>query len=26
VPSLNVSVAAGVVLYEIVRQRRKGAE
>jgi len=22
VPSLNVSVAAGVVLYEIVRQRR----
>ena len=26
VPSLNVSVAAGVVLYEIVRQRRsKGA-
>lgn len=23
VPSLNVSVAAGVVLYEIVRQRRK---
>jgi 23S rRNA (guanosine2251-2'-O)-methyltransferase len=26
VPSLNVSVAAGVVLYEIVRQRRKKAE
>ncbi len=26
VPSLNVSVAAGVVLYEIVRQRRKQAE
>jgi 23S rRNA (guanosine2251-2'-O)-methyltransferase len=26
VPSLNVSVAAGVVLYEIVRQRRKAAE
>jgi 23S rRNA (guanosine2251-2'-O)-methyltransferase len=25
VPSLNVSVAAGVVLYEIVRQRRKKA-
>jgi 23S rRNA (guanosine2251-2'-O)-methyltransferase len=25
VPSLNVSVAAGVVLYEIVRQRRKAA-
>jgi 23S rRNA (guanosine2251-2'-O)-methyltransferase len=26
VPSLNVSVAAGVVLYEIMRQRRiKGA-
>ena len=24
VPSLNVSVAAGVVLYEIVRQRRAG--
>jgi 23S rRNA (guanosine2251-2'-O)-methyltransferase len=24
VPSLNVSVAAGVVLYEIVRQRRSG--
>ncbi len=24
VPSLNVSVAAAVVLYEIVRQRRKG--
>jgi 23S rRNA (guanosine2251-2'-O)-methyltransferase len=23
VPSLNVSVAAGVVLYEVVRQRRK---
>ena len=23
VPSLNVSVAAGVMLYEIVRQRRK---
>jgi 23S rRNA (guanosine2251-2'-O)-methyltransferase len=22
VPSLNVSVAAGVVLYEVVRQRR----
>jgi len=22
VPSLNVSVAAGIVLYEIVRQRR----
>jgi len=26
VPSLNVSVAAAVVLYEIVRQRRKGAK
>jgi 23S rRNA (guanosine2251-2'-O)-methyltransferase len=26
VPSLNVSVAAGVVLYEVVRQRRKKAE
>jgi 23S rRNA (guanosine2251-2'-O)-methyltransferase len=26
VPSLNVSVAAGVVLYEIVRQRGKAAE
>ncbi|MBZ5704612.1 MAG: 23S rRNA (guanosine(2251)-2'-O)-methyltransferase RlmB [Acidobacteriia bacterium] len=26
VPSLNVSVAAAVVLYEIVRQRRKKAE
>ena len=26
VPSLNVSVAAGVVLYEIVRQRRKKQE
>lgn len=25
VPSLNVSVAAGVVLYEAVRQRRQGA-
>jgi 23S rRNA (guanosine2251-2'-O)-methyltransferase len=25
VPSLNVSVAAGIVLYEIVRQRRKAA-
>jgi 23S rRNA (guanosine2251-2'-O)-methyltransferase len=25
VPSLNVSVAAGVMLYEIVRQRRKSA-
>jgi 23S rRNA (guanosine2251-2'-O)-methyltransferase len=25
VPSLNVSVAAGVVLYEVVRQRREGA-
>jgi 23S rRNA (guanosine2251-2'-O)-methyltransferase len=25
VPSLNVSVAAGVVLYEVVRQRRLGA-
>src|SRR5271156_4261706 len=25
VPSLNVSVAAGVVLYEVVRQRRRGA-
>lgn len=25
VPSLNVSVAAGVVLYEVVRQRRKEA-
>jgi 23S rRNA (guanosine2251-2'-O)-methyltransferase len=25
VPSLNVSVAAGVVLYEVVRQRRMGA-
>jgi 23S rRNA (guanosine2251-2'-O)-methyltransferase len=25
VPSLNVSVAAGVVLYEIVRQRRKAS-
>jgi tRNA G18 (ribose-2'-O)-methylase SpoU len=25
VPSLNVSVAAGVMLYEIVRQRRKNA-
>src|SRR3984957_11257001 len=25
VPSLNVSVAAGVVLYEVVRQRRVGA-
>lgn len=24
VPSLNVSVAAGVVLYEVVRQRRQG--
>jgi 23S rRNA (guanosine2251-2'-O)-methyltransferase len=23
VPSLNVSVAAGIVLYEIVRQRRE---
>jgi tRNA G18 (ribose-2'-O)-methylase SpoU len=23
VPSLNVSVAAGVVLFEIVKQRRK---
>ena len=23
VPSLNVSVAAGVVLYEVARQRRK---
>jgi 23S rRNA (guanosine2251-2'-O)-methyltransferase len=26
VPSLNVSVAAGVMLYEIVRQRRKKSE
>jgi 23S rRNA (guanosine2251-2'-O)-methyltransferase len=26
VPSLNVSVAAGVVLYEVVRQRRKKPE
>jgi 23S rRNA (guanosine2251-2'-O)-methyltransferase len=26
VPSLNVSVAAGVMLYEIVRQRRKKAQ
>ena len=26
VPSLNVSVAAGVVLYEVVRQRRKKAQ
>jgi len=26
VPSLNVSVAAGVMLYEIVRQRRKQAQ
>jgi 23S rRNA (guanosine2251-2'-O)-methyltransferase len=26
VPSLNVSVAAGVVLYEIVRQRRKKSQ
>jgi len=26
VPSLNVSVAAGVVLYEIVRQRRAGED
>jgi 23S rRNA (guanosine2251-2'-O)-methyltransferase len=26
VPSLNVSVAAGVVLYEIVRQRRQKAK
>jgi len=25
VPSLNVSVAAGVMLYEVVRQRRKSA-
>src|ERR1700733_13139781 len=25
VPSLNVSVAAGIVLYEVVRQRRLGA-
>ena len=25
VSSLNVSVAAGVVLYEVVRQRRKNA-
>jgi 23S rRNA (guanosine2251-2'-O)-methyltransferase len=25
VPSLNVSVAAGVVLYEVVRQRRSGS-
>jgi 23S rRNA (guanosine2251-2'-O)-methyltransferase len=25
VPSLNVSVAAGVVLYEVARQRRAGA-
>jgi tRNA G18 (ribose-2'-O)-methylase SpoU len=25
VPSLNVSVAAGVVLYEVVRQRRLAA-
>jgi 23S rRNA (guanosine2251-2'-O)-methyltransferase len=25
VPSLNVSVAAGVVLYEVVRQRRKAS-
>jgi 23S rRNA (guanosine2251-2'-O)-methyltransferase len=25
VPSLNVSVAAGVVLYEVVRQRRQTA-
>jgi tRNA G18 (ribose-2'-O)-methylase SpoU len=25
VPSLNVSVAAGVVLYEVVRQRRLDA-
>ena len=25
VPSLNVSVAAGIVLYEVVRQRRVGA-
>jgi tRNA G18 (ribose-2'-O)-methylase SpoU len=26
VPSLNVSVAAGVVLFEIVKQRRKKSE
>ena len=26
VPSLNVSVATGVVLYEIVRQRRAGSK
>src|SRR6516225_1648425 len=26
VPSLNVSVAAGVVLYEVVRQRRLGSQ
>jgi len=26
VPSLNVSVAAGVVLFEVVRQRRKKPE
>jgi 23S rRNA (guanosine2251-2'-O)-methyltransferase len=26
VPSLNVSVAAGVVLYEVIRQRRQRAE
>jgi len=26
VPSLNVSVAAGVMLYEIVRQRRNKSE
>ena len=26
VPSLNVSVAAGVVLYEVVRQRRKNSK
>jgi 23S rRNA (guanosine2251-2'-O)-methyltransferase len=25
VPSLNVSVAAGVVLFEVVRQRRQSA-
>jgi len=25
VPSLNVSVAGGIVLFEVVRQRRAGA-
>jgi 23S rRNA (guanosine2251-2'-O)-methyltransferase len=26
VPSLNVSVAGGVVMYEVARQRRSGAD